>query len=70
MAKYGSARDKLESCLIIASDTFPEKAKDALEYVMSLENACELVDRAWAGDGVDMAVAVDACLLALEGKGD
>ena len=30
-----------------------------------LYEACELVDRAWAGDGVDMATAVDACLLAI-----
>ena len=27
--------------------------------------ACQLVDRAWVGDGVDMATAVDAVLLAL-----
>ena len=28
--------------------------------------ACELTERAWCGDGVDMATAVDACLLAIE----
>jgi hypothetical protein len=27
--------------------------------------ACELVQRAWVGDGVEMASAVDACLLAI-----
>ena len=30
-----------------------------------LVEAAELVDRAWAGDGVDMSVAVDAILLAI-----
>jgi len=36
-----------------------------------LYDACDLVQRAWAGDGVDMATAIDSCLLALakaEGK--
>lgn len=30
-----------------------------------LADACEQVQRAWSGDGVGMAEAVDACLLAL-----
>lgn len=30
-----------------------------------LVNACELVQRAWVGDGVEMSRAVDECLLAL-----
>lgn len=32
----------------------------------SLAEACDLVQRAWVGDGVDMATAVDAALLALD----
>ena len=36
-----------------------------------LLEACELVERAWAGDGVDMSRAVDACLLVIaKVKGD
>lgn len=31
----------------------------------ALLDACDLVQRAWVGDGVDMATAVDACLLAV-----
>ena len=30
-----------------------------------LYEACKLIDRAWVGDGVDMAFAVDAVLLAI-----
>jgi hypothetical protein len=30
-----------------------------------LREACDLVQRAWVGDGVEMSEAVDACLLAL-----
>jgi len=30
-----------------------------------LLEAAELVERAWVGDGVEMSVAVDACLLAI-----
>jgi len=31
-----------------------------------LAEACEMVDRAYTGDGVEMCVAVDACLEALK----
>ena len=31
----------------------------------NLIDACDLVQRAHCGDGIDMATAVDACLLAL-----
>ena len=36
-----------------------------------LLDACELVDRAATGDGVEMSTAVDACLLAIaKAKGE
>ena len=34
-----------------------------------LLEACKMVERAWAGNGVDMAEAVDACLLAITKAG-
>lgn len=34
-----------------------------------LLEACDLVQRAWVGDGVEMAEAVDACLLAIAKAG-
>jgi hypothetical protein len=34
--------------------------------IESLASACDRVQRAWVGDGVEMGDAVDACMLALE----
>ena len=34
-----------------------------------LLEACQLVERAYVGDGVNMSVAVDACLLAIKKAG-
>ena len=36
------------------------------EAVPYLLEACDMVQRAWAGDSIEMAEAVDACLLAIQ----
>lgn len=43
----------------------PEDDAKLIAAAPDLREACELVQRAWTGDGVDMATAVDACLLAI-----
>lgn len=69
--KYPVDKHTVVSCagktIAIVPTFYPEGEANArlIAAAPDLLNACELTERAWCGDGVDMATAVDACLLAI-----
>jgi len=57
----------------LIAEIYTENFADAqlMATAPNLLKACDLVQRAWSGDGVELSEAVDACLLAIiEAKGE